>query len=271
MLSRRAASRTTEGCDGAAAPSLLYGAPRGGALLTRLSFLCAAVLGLTACRNVPGSGGAPAQGSWRPALREAGVTDARVLDAFDAVSRADFLPPSEKPRQWEDVPLGIGYGQTTSQPSLVALILQAAATRPGCVALEVGSGSGYLVALLAKLCREVYAVEIVEPLAARSTATLKRLGVANAWVRAGDGYQGWPEKAPFDVIIVSAGAAKVPQPLLSQLAPGGKLLIPVGPLHALDLKLVTKRADGTLTDEVLLPVRFVPLTGEAAEEDRSRR
>ncbi|MEW5737530.1 MAG: protein-L-isoaspartate O-methyltransferase [Myxococcota bacterium] len=237
--------------------------------MKRALVLCGAVLLVGACRSVAGDGGGEG-GSWRPVLRAAGVTDGRVLDAFDAVSRADFLLPSEKPHQWEDRPLDIGYGQTTSQPSLLGLTLQAAEARPGCKALEVGSGCGYQVALLSRLCREVYGIEIVEPLAQRSMATLKRLGVTNAFVRAGDGYQGWPEKAPFDVIIVSAGAAKVPQPLLDQLAPGGRMVIPVGPLHDLDLKLVTKRADGTLRDEVLLPVRFVPLTGPSAEQDRKR-
>jgi protein-L-isoaspartate(D-aspartate) O-methyltransferase len=236
--------------------------------MTRLLLLACLAVASSSCRG--GSGLVSSGPSWRPALTAAGVTDARVLAAFDAVSRAEFLA-GDRAQQWEDRPLDIGFGQTTSQPSLLGLTLQAARPQPGCVALEVGSGCGYQLALLSKLCREVYGVEIVEPLAARSAATLQRLGVTNAHVRAGDGYLGWPEVAPFDVIIVSAGAAKVPQPLVEQLAPGGRLVIPVGPQDDLDLKLVTKDADGRLSDEVLLPVRFVPLTGPAAAQDREAR
>lgn len=243
--------------------------------MTRVRSALAGVLvvlgSLIACRNVAPADGEPQAQSWRPVLAQAGVTDARVLDAFDAVSRQLFLEPHVRPDAWDDRPLPIGYEQTTSQPSLIALTLQAAQPKPGCVALEVGAGCGYQTALLARLCREVYGIEIVEPLATRAAATLKRLGVENAQVRAGDGYQGWPQHAPFDVIIVAAGAAKVPQPLLDQLAPGGRLVIPVGPQDDLDLKVVTKRADGSFDDEVLLPVRFVPMTGKAAEEDRQAR
>lgn len=235
-----------------------------GARFLRLALL---VLACSACR---GGGGGASRG-WRPVLLEAGVTDARVLHAFDAVSRAEFLEPSVRPDAWDDRPLPIGYEQTTSQPSLIAQMLEAARPRPGCHALEVGAGCGYQTALLAVLCDEVSGIEIVEPLAARAAQTLERLGVKNAQVRAGDGYLGWPERAPFDVILVAAGAAKVPQPLLEQLAAGGRLVIPVGPQDDLDLKVVTKQADGGLSDEVLLPVRFVPLTGPAAEEDRRAR
>lgn len=228
------------------------------------------LLTLAGCRNVAGGAGGEVR-SWRPVLDAAGVTDARVVRAFDVVSRAEFLEPSVRADAWEDAPLPIGHGQTTSQPSLIAQMLEAAGPRPGCRALEVGSGCGYQTALLAVLCDEVYGIDIVEPLATRAAQTLERLGVKNAHVKAGDGYQGWPEHAPFDVIIVAAGAAKVPRPLLEQLAFGGRLVIPVGPQDDLDLKVVTKAADGRLVEEVLLPVRFVPLVGPAAEEDRRAR
>lgn len=225
---------------------------------------------LAGCRCSSASGGDAAAPSWRPLLVERGIEDRRVLDAFDAVSRAEFLLVDDRAAQWEDHPIPIGFGQTTSQPSLIAFTLEMARTRSGCRALEVGSGSGYQLALLARLCTEAWGVEIVEPLATRSAATLARLGVKNAHVRAGDGYQGWPEHAPFDVIIVAAGAAKVPAPLVEQLAPGGRLLIPVGPADELELRVLTKEADGGVTELPLLDVRFVPLTGAAAEQDRRR-
>ncbi|MBE2252945.1 MAG: protein-L-isoaspartate(D-aspartate) O-methyltransferase [Myxococcus sp.] len=197
-----------------------------------------------------------------------GVTDARVLAAMEAVSRAEFLDPEQRRFAFDDRPLPIGYGQTTSQPTLIGLTLQASKLTPTCRALEVGTGCGYQTALLSKLCAEVYSIDIVEPLAERAKASLRRLGFTNTHVRAGDGYLGWPEAAPFDVIIVAAGAARVPQPLLDQLAPGGRLLIPVGPPEAMELQVLTKTSAGAST-QALMPVRFVPLTGSHADRDRA--
>jgi protein-L-isoaspartate(D-aspartate) O-methyltransferase len=212
--------------------------------------------------------GAP-KPSWRAHFERQGVTDKRVLAAVNSVNRADFLDEAQKPLAFEDRPLPIGFEQTTSQPSLIALTLQAAGLRPGCRVLEVGSGCGYQTALLSKLCRDVYAIDIVEPLVTRATVTLARLGVTNAHLRAGDGYLGWPEAAPFDAIIVAAGAPRVPAPLVEQLAVGGTLVIPVGPPERLELKVLTKQADGRVTESVLFPVRFVPLTGRHADADRT--
>jgi protein-L-isoaspartate(D-aspartate) O-methyltransferase len=206
---------------------------------------------------------------WRMAFQRIGVSDARVLAAVEAVPREAFLEPDQRPFAWDDRPLPIGYGQTTSQPSLIAFTIQAARPSPKCRALEVGTGCGYQTALLAKLCPEVYSIDIVEPLAARAKKSLAKLGITNAQVKAGDGYLGWPEAAPFDVIIVAAGAARVPQPLLDQLAVGGRLVIPVGETSdELSLDVLTKQRDGKVTREQLLPVRFVPLTGSHADRDR---
>ncbi|HZA49419.1 MAG TPA: protein-L-isoaspartate(D-aspartate) O-methyltransferase [Myxococcaceae bacterium] len=209
--------------------------------------------------------------SWRPVLESAGVTDARVLHVMDKVRRADFLPPEQKAREFQDRPLPIGHEQTTSQPSLIALMIQAMRLQPGCRVLEVGTGSGYQTALLAELCREVYSIEIIAPLAERSSSVLTALGYRNARVKAGDGYLGWPERAPFDGIVVGAGAPRVPQPLVDQLAPGAKLVIPVGRGREMHLLIVTKKPDGSTNTERSFPVAFVPLTGENAERDRGRR
>lgn len=226
------------------------------------------VAGVTAEAAPPVTAQAPL--AWRPSFERMGIRDARVLAAVDAVSREVFLEPEQRPFAWEDRPLPIGYAQTTSQPSLIAFTLQAAKPGPKCRALEVGTGCGYQTALLAKLCAEVYSIDIVEPLAERAKKTLTKLGFTNAHVKAGDGYLGWPSAAPFDVIIVAAGAARVPQPLLDQLAVGGRLLIPVGEgSDDLSLDVLTKQRDGKVTVERLLPVRFVPLTGSHADRDRA--
>lgn len=207
---------------------------------------------------------------WRPALDRMGVRDERVHQAMARVARADYLPVQERPHAREDRPLGIGYGQTTSQPSLIAYMVAQLALRPGCRVLEVGTGSGYQTALLAELCRDVYSLDIVEPLARRAAATLAAKGYTNAHVKAGDGYAGWPEAAPFDGIVVSAGASKVPSALVAQLKPGARLIIPVGEGDDTRLLLLTREADGGVQERELIPVRFVPLTGEAAERDRAR-
>ena len=206
--------------------------------------------------------------SWRGLLVECGITDARVLAAFDKVRRADWLPAAERVHEREDRPLPIGNEQTTSQPSLIAQMIQAMGLKPGCRVLEVGTGSGYQTALLAELCTEVYSVEILAPLAERATKVLADHAYKNAHVKTGDGYLGWPEKGPFDGVVVGAGAAKVPQPLVDQLKPGGKLVIPIGEPDDMALLIVTKKEDGGKTVEKSIPVRFVPLTGVHADEDR---
>lgn len=203
-------------------------------------------------------------------MERQGIRDERIIQAMEKVRRADFLLDSTKREEMADRPLPIGFEQTTSQPSLIALMIQSMELKPGCRVLEVGTGSGYQTALLAELCAQVASVEIVEPLAERSSSVLARLGYRNVKVKAGDGYLGWPERAPFDGVVVSAGAAKVPPPLVEQLGPGGKLVIPVGEGDDTELLVVTKKADGTSLTERSIPVRFVPLKGENAERDRGR-
>src|SRR5690606_16530412 len=159
--------------------------------------------------------------------------------------------------------------QTISQPYIVALMTQLARPAQGDRVLEVGTGSGYQAAVLGELAAEVYSIEIVAPLAERSTQVLGELGYDNVHVRSGDGYAGWPEQAPFDAIVVTAAPERIPPPLLEQLAPGGRLVIPVGPMHSTQqLRVVEKDARGRLHERSVSPVRFVPLTGEAADRDR---
>ncbi len=208
--------------------------------------------------------------AWGPLLREYGVKDERLIRAMDKVRRADFLPESIRSLEYEDRPLTIGYDQTTSQPSLIAMMIAALELKPGCNVLEVGTGSGYQTALLGELCSKVASIEIVAPLAQRAAARLRELGYKNIDVKAGDGYLGWPEHAPFDGIVVSASAPKVPVPLVAQLRTGGRMIIPIGDGVHGQLLLVVKRADGGYTSEKSLPVSFVPLTGDQAERDRRK-
>jgi protein-L-isoaspartate(D-aspartate) O-methyltransferase len=187
--------------------------------------------------------------------------DPRVLAAMSEVPRHLFIPPSQRDEAYEDYPLPIGEGQTISQPSLVALMTHLLRPRPGDVMLEVGTGSGYQAAILSRLVAKVYSIEIVGPLARESAQRMKRLGYDNVEVRHGDGYLGWPEHAPFDGIIVTAGAEHVPKPLLEQLKPGGRMVIPVGStLFSQRLRLIRKDESGRVRDEGLIDVRFVPLT-----------
>jgi protein-L-isoaspartate(D-aspartate) O-methyltransferase len=187
--------------------------------------------------------------------------DKRVLDAMAAVPREELVPAGVRPHAYDDSPLPIGHGQTISQPYIVALMTELADVAEGEKVLEVGTGSGYQAAVLAKLGARVFTIEIVEPLAKKAGEDLARLGFRNVTVRPGDGYGGWPEHAPFDAVVVTAAPDEVPAPLLQQLAPGGKLVIPVGPVGRMQhLTVMEKAADGTVTSRVVIPVRFVPLT-----------
>jgi protein-L-isoaspartate(D-aspartate) O-methyltransferase len=201
-------------------------------------------------------------------MHELTISDPRVAFAFALVDRAAFLPAEVQHLAMRDVPLPIGHGQTTSQPTLIAWMLDQLRVRPGMKVLEVGTGCGYQTALLSQLGAHVFSVDIVEELATEAKARLEALGTPNVTVRVGDGYDGWAAEAPFDGIIVTAGAPRVPQPLVDQLAPGGRLLIPVGSGELMKLQKLTKQPDGAVTTEELLPVRFVPLTGGPAEADR---
>ena len=197
-----------------------------------------------------------------------GVRDPRVLEAMRLVPRHRLVPAKAAAFAYEDRPLSIGHGQTISQPYIVALMTELARIAPGDRVLEIGTGSGYQAAVLAQLAGHVYSIEIVEPLATRAAADLKALGYDNVSVRAGDGYAGWPEHAPFDVIIVTAAPDKVPEPLLAQLKLGGRLIVPVGPAWATQrLKLIQKRSDGSFSTRNVATVRFVPLTREPDPKD----
>ena len=187
----------------------------------------------------------------------------RVMDAMGAVAREEFVLPQYRHLAYQNTPLPIEAGQTISQPLIVALMTELLDPQPGDVVLEVGTGSGYQAAVLAHLVKHVYSVEIVEELADSAAAVLQRLDFTNVTVRAGDGYAGWPQHAPFDGIIVTAAAGKIPPPLLQQLKPGGKLVIPVGEEHGYkELLLVEVDEAGEISRQSVLPVRFVPLTGE---------
>ena len=184
-----------------------------------------------------------------------------VEQAMRTVPRHRFVPPGLGNDAYRNHPLPIGLGQTISQPFIVALMTELADPRPGARVLEVGTGSGYQAAVLAQCTANVYTIEIVPPLGERARAVLTELGYRNIEVRIGDGYQGWPDAAPFDAIVVTAAPDHVPQPLVDQLAPGGRMVIPVGAHHGVqDLLVITKDADGRAVTRRTLAVRFVPLT-----------
>lgn len=188
-----------------------------------------------------------------------------VLDALGKVPREAFVPDELVPNAYENLPLPIGYGQTISQPSIVALMTDIVAPRPDAVVLEIGTGSGYQTAILAELFKQVYSVELVEVLARRARQRLADLGYANVETRLGDGCEGWPEHAPFDAILVTAAAEKMPTALIDQLKPGGTMVIPIGrPYSGQDLIEVHKDAQGKVTERAVLPVAFVPLVGSAS-------
>ncbi len=190
------------------------------------------------------------------------VRDPHVLAAMRQTPRHRFVPPEEVPYAYEDRPLPIGYGQTISQPYIVAKMTELAAPNKEDRALEIGTGSGYQAAVLSPLVAEVFTIEIIEPLGAAAKERLRALGYRNIEVRVGDGYYGWPEKAPFDIILVTAAANQIPPPLIAQLKPGGRMVIPVGnPFQAQTLLLVTKGQKGPRDIQVrsIMPVAFVPL------------
>jgi protein-L-isoaspartate(D-aspartate) O-methyltransferase len=193
--------------------------------------------------------------------RGRGISDPEVLAALGAVPRHRFVPAEVAADAYADRPLPIGYGQTISQPLVVALMTEAAEVEAGDRVLEIGTGSGYQAAVLAEIAGEVWTIEIVEPLAERARAALQAAGYDRVHVRAGDGYRGWPEEAPFDAILVTAAPDHVPQPLLDQLAPGGRLVLPLGGGEQIIVRL--RRTAAGFEREELWPVRFVPMTGEA--------
>ena len=189
--------------------------------------------------------------------------DERVMAALASVPRHEFVPPGQKDSAYENRPLPIGHGQTISQPYIVALMTQLAAPQSGDVVLEIGTGSGYQAAVLAQLVDRVYTIEIIEALADEATSRMRRLGYDNVTTRLADGYHGWEEHAPFDAIVVTAAASHIPRPLIEQLRPGGRMVIPVGERFATQqLLLIEKSADGGIVTRQIAAVRFVPLTGD---------
>jgi protein-L-isoaspartate(D-aspartate) O-methyltransferase len=202
-------------------------------------------------------------------LRGRDITDRNVLNAMARVPRHRFVPLEVRELAYRDRALPIGHAQTISQPYIVALMTQLVRPAPAKRALDIGTGSGYQAAILAELCKSVCTIEIVEPLADSARTRLAALGYKNIEVRAGDGYRGWPQRAPFDIITVAAAAPEIPKPLLAQLAPGGRLVMPVGE-SLQELILVEKRGDGALEKRSIAPVAFVPLTGEAQSTTKER-
>jgi len=195
------------------------------------------------------------------ATAERGIKNHSVLEAMATVPRHEFVPENVRKFAYADEPLPIGFGQTISQPFIVAFMIEKLDPKPTDRILEIGTGSGYQAAVLSRLVAEVYTIEILEPLAKRAAADLKRLGYLNVKVLTGDGYKGWPEHAPFDGIIVTCAPDHIPQPLVDQLRDGGQMIIPVGPPGMQELFLLRKR--GTKVEQTaVLPVRFVPMTGK---------
>jgi len=197
----------------------------------------------------------------REQIEARGVTDENVLAAMRKVPRHEFVPERWVDSAYDDGPLPIGYDQTISQPYIVALMTELLQLTPQSKVLEIGTGSGYQAAVLDEIAREVYSIEIIEPLATAAAERLKRLGYGKVQVKLGDGYLGWPEHAPFDAIIVTAGAEQVPPPLIEQLKPGGRMVIPIGEVAGRQsLVLVEKSTTGKVTQQHVAPVAFVPLT-----------
>lgn len=189
------------------------------------------------------------------------IRDKTVLDVMERVPRHLFVPKNMEKYAYDDRPLAIGYGQTISQPYIVAYMTEVLSLTDNSVVLEIGTGSGYQAAILAEIVKEVYTIEIVEPLYKKSTELFKELGYKNIQTKYGDGYFGWEEKEPFDAIIVTCAAEFVPPPLVRQLKVGGLICIPVGPLFGIqNLLLVRKRSEDQIETEIICQVRFVPLT-----------
>ena len=233
--------------------------------MTRRTAAGLIVLGALGCRAAGDSSSQPDWDRERAAMVEEqlharDIKAPRVLDAMRRVRRHLFVPEPQRAEAYGDHPVPIGYSQTISQPYIVAFMTQAIDVRPTDRVLEIGTGSGYQAAILGELAREVFTIEIVEPLAERARATLASLGYKNVHVRAGNGYLGWPEQAPFDRVMVTAAPTEIPAALVQQLKVGGLMAIPVGDVIQ-ELKILRKTETGVDTLETL-PVRFVPMTGK---------
>ncbi len=236
-------------------------------IATGIVFVCF----LVACQrshSVPPNYEQLRQDMVRRQIAARGVRDASVLAAMRKVQRHLYVPEDKRALAYEDHPVGIGHGQTISQPYIVALMTELLELDGSERVLEIGTGSGYQAAILAEIAKEVYTIEIIEPLAKRAAQILKENGYENVHVRCGDGYQGWPEAAPFDAIIVTAAPDHIPQPLIDQLKVGGIMVIPVG-VYYQELLRIRKTAEGIVKEDII-PVRFVPMTGEAMRRKPAR-
>ena len=236
------------------------------AIATALNLGCATAVASPGCARPARSAEEQREEMVTTQLAPRGITDPRVIEAMRAVPRHLFVPEAQRAHAYEDRALPVGEDQTISQPYIVALMSQLAKVEPGAKVLEVGTGSGYQAAILSRMGARVYTVEIVPTLAHRARKTLDSLGYRNIDYRVGDGYRGWAEAAPFAAILVTAAPDHVPRPLVDQLALGGRLVIPVG-AGAQKLTVITRTGEGTRREEVI-PVRFVPMTGEAERRPR---
>ncbi len=198
-------------------------------------------------------------------LIERGIKNARVLQAFRTVPRHKFLPPDSNRQAYEDESIPIGHAQTLTAPYEVAFMTEVLDPQPTDKVYEVGTGSGFQAAILSRIVKDVYSVEIVEPLSKRATAVLKEVGYDNVHTRFGDGYEGWPDAAPFDAVIVTCSPSKIPQPLIDQLKEGGRMVIPIGNRYEQELMLFEKK-NGKLEGKTLRSTLFVPMTGKAFKE-----
>ena len=196
----------------------------------------------------------------------------QVMDVMRQTPREEFVPADLQSYAYDNGPLPIGQGQTISQPYIVALMTELLQLEKEHSVLEIGTGSGYQAAVCAEIAQEVYTIEIVEPLATRAEKLLKELGYKNVFVKAGDGYFGWPEKAPFDAIIGTAAAERIPEPLIEQLKPGGRMILPYETTLGFQyLVLITKDEKGELQKKNVMPVRFVPMTGEVQKKQQTKK
>lgn len=200
-------------------------------------------------------------------VKKRGITDPDVLAAMEQVPRHMFVPDSLKSKAYGEEPLDLGQGRTVYQPYMVALMTQLLGLKHNSKVLEIGTGSGYHAAVLSRIAREVYSIEIVEPIAAQASKRLSTMGYHNVEVRVGDGYRGWPDHAPFDAILLSVAPGSIPTELIKQLRVGGKMVVPVGGLFFQDLLVITKTADG-LQKRQVIPVRLAPMTGKAQDGHR---
>ena len=236
---------------------------RRGVSLLLAAFVCAACGGGNNGKKMSSDPDAAARDQMvRTQIAARGVKDPRILGAMREIPRELFVDEQYRREAYADHPLPIGGGQTVTQPYVAALMTELLDVQSSDRVLEVGTGSGYESAILSRLASRVYSIEILPEIAKKARERLEKLGCRNVELRVGDGYRGWPEAAPFDAIIVTAAPRKIPEPLLDQLAPNGRMVIPVGDFYQ-ELKVFSKAADGSVTETSVLPVRFVPMTGEA--------